>query len=152
MLWELPGIQGHGNAAEGTSEKQTFSSVESLGSLTAMDGPDFNAASQGSQPARTPLGVSPLGKPEGAGYAASRLANGSVGYPQHLQGGLPGVPSLLHSIWNAAPAWDAAGQQAAQHQPSKPAQRQPGTQMSAAEQETVRILPLSTLPSQAICT
>ena len=132
-------MQGHGNAAEGTSERQTFSSVESLGSLTAMDGLENNAASHGSQSGRAPLRVSPLGKPEGAGYATSRMAKGSVGYPQHLQGGLPGVPSLLHSIWNA-PAWDVSGQQAAQHLPSKPAHRQPGTQMSTAQRETVRTL------------
>ncbi len=137
-------MQGHGTGAEGASERQTFSSIESLASLTAADGPEINAASHGSQPGRTPLGVSPLGKVEGSGYAASRMANGSMGYPQHLQGGLPGVPSLLHSIWNAAPAWDATGQQAAQHLPSKPAQRHPGT---AAEREMVHI-PYS---FQAIC-
>lgn len=133
-------MQGHGNAAEGTSERQTFSSVESLGSLTATDGLEHIAASHNHQASRAPLGVSPLGKPEGAGYAASRMANGSVGYPQHLQGGLPGVPSLLHSIWNAAPAWDVSGQQAAQHLPSKPAHRQPGTQMSSAERKMVHTL------------
>lgn len=133
-------MQGHGTGAEGASERQTFSSIESLASLTATDGPEVNPASHGSQPGRAPLGVSPLGKAEGAGYAASRMANGSMGYPQHLQGGLPGVPSLLQSIWNAAPAWDACGQPAAQHLPSKPAQRHPGT---AAERETVQNIPPS---------
>lgn len=88
LQWQEPAespcnVQGRGNAAEGASEGQTFSSMESLASLT--DGPENHAASHNAQPSRVPLGVSPLGKAEGAGYAAARIANGSMGYTQHLQ-------------------------------------------------------------------
>jgi len=88
LQWQEPAespcnVQGRGNAAEGASEGQTFSSMESLASLT--DGPENHAASHIAQPSRVPLGVSPLSKAEGAGYAAARIANGSMGYTQHLQ-------------------------------------------------------------------
>lgn len=132
-------LQGHSHTVEAASERQTYSSMESLSSLTAEEGPESTHGPSDAQARRAPLGASPLGTSEGAagGYAASRLSNGSLGYPQHLQGGLPGVPSLLQSIWGASPPWEASTQQPSQ-QASKPAQRQPGKQASAADLERVR--------------
>ena len=134
-------VQGHGNAAEGASEKQTYSSMESLASLSAAEAPEAGAASHGpkdSQQGRVPLGVSPLSR-EGAGVAASKCMNGgSMGYAQHLQGGLPGVPSLLQSIWKTNPLpWEASGQPHFAQLPSKPAQRQPEAQMNPMELQRV---------------
>ena len=131
-------LQGHTSAMEAASERQTYSSMESLASMTATEVPDnSNSASHGPSDAthtgRTPLGISPLG--EGAGFA--KRPNGLLGYSQHLQGGLPGVPSALHSIWNSLPPWETTGHLAA-HLPSKPALKQPQTHMSAAELERVR--------------
>lgn len=133
-------LQGHTSAMEAASERQTYSSMESLASLTATEVPDIsNATSHGPSDAahtgRAPLGTSPLGKGVGAGLA--KRPNGLLGYPQHLQGGLPGVPSALHSIWNSLPPWETVAQPAA-HLPSKPVLKQPQAHMSAAELERVR--------------
>ena len=126
-------LQGHPSAIEAASERQTYSSMESLASLTATEVPD-NATSHGPSDAahtgRASLGISPLGKGEGGGFA--NRPNGLLGYPQHLQGGLPGVPSALHNIWNSP--WETAGHPA--QLPSRPALKQ--THMSAAELERVR--------------
>lgn len=134
-------VQGHSNAAEGASEKQTYSSMESLASLSAAEAPEAGSASHGpkdAQQGRVPLGVSPLSR-EGAGAATSQYTNGgSMGYAQHLQGGLPGVPSLLQSIWNTSPPpWEASGQPHFAQLPSKPAQRQPEAQMNPMELQRV---------------
>ena len=142
-------LQGRTSAVEAASERQTYSSMESLASLTATEGPDNgNAASHGPSDAaytgRAPFGISSLGKGEEAGFA--NRPDSLPGYPQHLQGGLPGVPSALHSIWNSLPPWETAGHSAA-HLPSKPAPKQPQTHMSAAELERVR----SQIPSTCSC-
>ena len=133
-------LQGHTSAMEAASERQTYYSMESLASLTATEVPALsNATSHGPSDAahsgRAPLGTSPLGKGVGAGLA--KRPNGLLGYPQHLQGGLPGVPSALHSIWNSLPPWETVAQPAA-HLPSKPVLKQPQAHMSAAELERVR--------------